>query len=90
MENINVSVSPEKFDVLVHGMEGPPPLQQVGPVIDIAAKPEGTENGNPVIAISFQSFVPNVGVRRVQAVTTLANFLNAVTFLQNHPDLKIN
>lgn len=91
MEIIDVKVSEERYDTLVHGSDDDPVLPQFGRTdlasIEIAAKPRCTANGAACVVISFYCVLPDGRRHRVQAVTSRAAFLGAAQILCYHPDL---
>jgi hypothetical protein len=74
MENLNISINPDKFDKAVHGgldAAGVPVLVQDG-AGDIFVKPNGTVGGKPVAVITFLVKLPDGSTARAQLTTTAA------------------
>lgn len=103
MEMIDVYLTPDKFDELVHGgergkaepsqeeliLQDGRTLPQVGNRLTIAAKNEKHRpDTNPVVAIGFDVVTPDGKVFKVQATTTYNALSAAFTILSNTPLLR--
>lgn len=77
MEGIHMKLSAEDFDKAIHGgLDNLPVLPERGDMA-VYVKPNATEKGNAMVAVTFTVQLPDGSFARVQAVTTAALFIAA-------------
>lgn len=78
MEHTNIKVDAARFDEVVHG--GLP----MGRDLEFVVKDGATQEGLPVVAITFSVQLPDGTLARAQAVTTARMVVALGRFMEGH------
>lgn len=72
METMSLKIDPVRFDMAIGVTPGIGPVLKQAGDIEMIVKPNGTEGGKPVVAVTFLVQLPDGTFARAQATTTAA------------------